>query len=389
MIKWLHANTIRRKRVLVRVDFNVPVSDGRILDDFRIKAHLPTLKTLLRNRNILILIAHIGRPDGKKIGAMSLRPAARRLSALLGRRVCFVPDPRDAELRKKIKTSAPQSVFLIENVRFWPGEKKNDRAFAKMLADLGEVFVQDAFGVIHRSESSVTGLPRFLPSFGGLLLQKELEALSPLVVKPKHPFVVIMGGAKIETKLPLIKALIKKADRVLLGGSLANTMLASLGFPVGKSKIEQSAVSELRRVAIQDGKLVMPQDVITARSLNDSHPRAKPIKEVSESEFILDIGPETIKAFAAEIKTAKTMLWNGPLGLIEKKQFAKGTLLVAKLFAASRAHKIIGGGDLASVFKKYGISSRNIHVATGGGSALSLIAGNSLPGLSALEHQSK
>lgn len=387
MIRWLDPNTISKKRVLVRVDFNVPLKKGYILDDFRIRAHMTTFKTLLKKKNTLIILTHIGKPDGKRVPSLSAKPIADRLSRLVGKKVELIANPFAASSIKNIKKSRPGSIFLIENVRFWKGEEKNDPAFAKKLARLGEVFVEDAFGAIHRPHASIIGIPRHLPSYGGLLLKKETEAIRPLTEKHRRPFIIIMGGAKISTKLGLIKDLMRKADRVLLGGALANTALAALGFPVGRSLVEKKSIAAVRKILQKNHKLLIPHDFVVSSSHLASKLFVRSAKDVGKKEVILDIGPITVQLFMREIKKAKTILWNGPLGVAEKKRLAEGTIRVAKYLARLKAYKVIGGGDLVAIFKRYGLISKVSHVATGGGAALALVAGESLVGLQALENK--
>ncbi|MFY9461788.1 MAG: phosphoglycerate kinase [Candidatus Sungiibacteriota bacterium] len=385
MIRWLGPKTLRKKRVLVRVDFNVPIEKGRILDDFRIRAHLPTLRMLLKNKNTIIILAHLGKPDGKKVPSLSLKPAAARLARLLGKNVKLVSDPFSKSAVKKIESAESGSVFLVENIRFWKGEEKTDERFAGSLARLGEVFVQDAFGVIHRPHASVVELPRLMPSYGGLLLKKEIEALKPLVNRPLRPFVVIMGGAKISTKLHLLRAFVRRADRVLIGGALANTVLAALGFPVGKSLLEKNILPMVRKIALRDRKILFPHDVIAARSPRAAKFSAKSIGDIAKDDMILDIGNDARRMFIKELKRAKTIFWNGPLGLVEKKEYALGTLAVARSLRGIRAYKVIGGGDLVAFFEKHRLAKSVSHFATGGGSSLMFIAGFSLPGMRAME----
>lgn len=385
MVRWLTKTTLHKKRVLVRVDFNVPLKDGRILDDFRIRAHLPTLKLLIGGGNTIILLAHIGKPGGKPVPALSAKPVARRLSRLLNKKIKLISNPFSNSSAKVIRSSPLGSVFLIENVRFWRGEEKNDAAFAKKLAALGEIFVQDAFGEIHRPYATMVGIPRLLPSYGGPLLQKELKALSPLRHHPLKPFVVIMGGAKISTKLQLIRDLAKRADRVLLGGALANTALKARGFKIGRSLFEPETIPEARRIVKNNKKLILPVDAIVATSPDATRTKEKTITHIGDDDFIFDIGAQTVRQFTKELKRAKTILWNGPMGITEKKQFSKGTVDIAKALRRVKAYKVVGGGDLAVLLKKYHLLKGIDHIATGGGSTMTLLSGRDLPALDALE----
>ncbi|MBI2640090.1 MAG: phosphoglycerate kinase [Candidatus Sungbacteria bacterium] len=384
-IRWIKPKNPAGKRVLVRVDFNVPIKNGKIEDDFRIKAHLPTLHALLKGQNTVIILTHIGKPAGKKIPAFSARPIARRLSKLLKRRVTLISNPFTLPAARTIKNAPAGSIFVIENLRFWNGEEKKDETFANNLSRLGDVFVQDAFGVIHRAHASITRLPFLLPSYGGLLLKKELTALKPLATNPKRPFVVIMGGVKISTKLALIRAFSQKADRVLLGGALANTILAALASPVGKSVIEKKTIPAVKRMLANGTKLVFPKDAVVASTQNARRGTKKLIADIAKTEIILDIGPETATAFIRELNRAKTIFWNGPLGFVENNAFRAGTLKVARAIHKLRCYKVIGGGDLIAFFHKRNLASRISHFATGGGSTLTLLAGKKLPGLEALK----
>lgn len=384
VIQWLSHGAPRNKRVLLRVDFNVPLKGGPVLGDFRLRAHIPTIKLLLKNGNTVVIVTHLGKPGGKRVATLSTAPLATHLSKMIGRKVVLVADPFAQSWVHMIRSAPRKSIFLLENVRFWKGEEKNTISFARGLARLGEMFVQDAFGVVHRSHASVMSLARLLPSWGGLLLESELRALRPLLQRPLRPFVVLMGGAKISTKLHLMKGFVSRAQRILLGGALANTVLAAKGFPIGRSVFEKEALPSVRRLAGKNKKLLYPHDVIVASSIGTKKISLKEIGRVGRNDYIFDIGKETTRKYSQVIKGAKTILWNGPMGLIEAPHFQKGTLSIAKAIARSGAYSVVGGGDLVPLLKKARLFSRFDHVSTGGGSMLALVAGHRLPGLDAL-----
>lgn len=384
MIRWLKKNSLQKKRVILRVDFNLPMKNGEIADDFRIHAHLPTIRALLDGKNTVIILTHVGKPNGKKIPSFSARLIAVRLSRLLKKKVEFIYDPFTPSAMKKILNAKPASVFLVENMRFWIGEEANDPKFAEKLSFLGEAFVQDAFGVIHRNHATLAVLPRFLPSYGGILLKKEIDSLSPLVRHPRRPFMIIMGGAKISTKLRLLRSFVKKADKIFLGGALANTALAAIGHRTGKSLIETGALNAAKKILMTSKNILLPKDAVVATS-RSSETEVRRVDAVQENEIIFDIGPKTRVFFAKELRRAKTIFWNGPLGFAEEKKYAIGTLALAKNLQRIHAYKVIGGGDLIAFFDKYRLQNGIAHFASGGGSTLAFLAGEKLPGLKALK----
>lgn len=383
MIRWLRTHPLKNKRVIVRVDFNVPMKGKKILDNFRIRASIPTIRLLLKSKNTVVLITHLGQPQRPHDPAFSVRPVAKHLAKLLKHPISVISDPKNTRERARITTAKLGSVFLLENIRFWPEEEKNSPAFAKMLAGFGDAFVEDAFGVIHRAHASVARLPHLLPAYGGLLLESELKNLDPLVQHPRRPFVVLMGGAKIKTKMPFIRSFLQKGDRVLIGGALANTILKVRGIPIGQSRFEPDMLREAKRIASHP-QLFLPKDARVATGKGRTTAVRK-IRAIEHNDAILDIGPETERAFAQEIRQANTVLWNGPLGLIEKKQFRHGTFAIAQSLKKSRAYIVVGGGDLVPMLERAKVIKYIDHIATGGGSTLAYITGFPLPGLEAIQ----
>ncbi|OHA06946.1 MAG: phosphoglycerate kinase [Candidatus Sungbacteria bacterium RIFCSPLOWO2_01_FULL_47_10] len=387
-LKTLHWAKLKKgMRVLVRADFNEPISHGRVMDDFRIRKTLPTIEYLLKKGCDIVLISHLGRPEGRKVKTMSLRPVARRLSKLLKQDVVFVGNPFGTDAfdgmigRKK--------VFLTENIRFWPEEEKNDFYFAKKLAALGDFFVNDAFGASHRAHASVSGIPRHLPSSAGLLLEKEITALEKLLYRHRRPFFVLLGGAKASTKIDLVRKFLKEADGVLAGGAIGNTILDGLGFSIGKSvKYEIGRKKLMRLFNIASPKLFTLRDAIVAKKIDTrSSGRLKPIGSIAADEYIVDIGVETRKYFAAVLKPARTILWNGPLGVIEAEKFSWGTLEIVKEMKKIRAYKVTGGGETIAFLKRHDLLGAFDHVSTGGGAMLEFLAGKKLPGVEALKRK--
>jgi len=379
---------LKGKRVLMRVDFNVPIKDGVISDDKRIKATLPTINYILEQGASLILMSHLGRPAGTGYEAeFSLKPVAERLSELLGRPVKFAPDCIGPEVEAMAAALQPGEVMLLENVRFYKAETKNDMKIAEALARLGDIFVNDAFGTAHRAQSSTEGVAHFLPAVAGFLMEKEVEFLSKATENPERPYVVILGGAKISDKIGVIRNLLTKADRLLIGGGMANTFLKAQGYEVGDSLVEEDALDTARELLAQAGdKLVLPVDVVVATEFsNEAMHKVVPVSGVTPGWRILDIGPETVKLFGEILKTAKTVVWNGPMGVFEMPNFAKGTFAIAELLAGLDAVTVIGGGDSASAVKKAGVASKMSHVSTGGGASLEFLEGKELPGVAALQ----
>lgn len=362
---------VANKRVLVRVDFNVPLKNNRIVDDERIRAALPTIKFLLKNKAKIILMSHLGRPKGKVVDSLRLKPVATRLSRLLKTKVKYVDC---------IDVKTPGKLTLIENLRFYPEEETNNKSFAKKLASLADLYVNDAFAVCHRKHASVHAITKYLPSYAGFLLEKEIKALTILLKKPKKPFIAIMGGAKVSSKISVLQALLKKVDALLIGGAMTFTFYKSLGYETGKSLVEADKVKMAKSLL---KKVILPVDVVVA-STTKSKPKVCSAKNIPKNAIGLDIGPETRLIYAEMIRNAKTVFWNGPLGLFEQKPFDKGTKAIAKAIASCKGITVVGGGDSVEAIKKFKLKNKFTHVSTGGGAALEFVEGKKLPGISAL-----
>ncbi len=384
--KTLRDLDVKNKRVLTRVDFNVPVKDGKVTDDTRIVASLPTIRYLVEHGAKVILMSHLGRPKGREEKS-SLRPVAARLEQLLGQPVKFAPDAIGPEVKQTIDQIKPGGVVLLENVRFYPDEEKNDPEFARKLASLGDVYVNDAFGSAHRAHASTEGVAKYLPAVGGLLMEKELNYLGQALASPAHPFVAILGGAKVSDKIKVIESLLPKVDSLLIGGGMANTFFAAKGLNVGESLVENDKLDVAKGLLQKGGsKLVLPVDVVVADKF-DANAQSKVVSadQVPAGWRILDIGPKTIQAFEKVLSTAKTVVWNGPLGVFEMPPFAKGTIEIAKRLANSNATTIIGGGDSAAAVEQAGVADKMTHISTGGGASLEFLEGRTLPGVAALQ----
>ncbi len=379
------------KRVLIRVDFNVPVKDGNVTDATRVRAAIPTLKYILEQKpRYIALLSHLGRPKGEANPAFSLKPVVAVLAELLGVDVAFAEDCV-GDVATQAAAALPEGgVLLLENTRFHVTEKKNDPEFAAQLAQLGDVYVNDAFGSAHRAHASTEGVTQHLPAVGGFLMQKELDYLVNAVTAPEHPFVAILGGAKVSDKIAVIEALLTKCDKLLIGGGMANTFFAAQGYAMGDSLVEADAV-ETAKMLIEKGsaKLVLPDKVVIADAF-DNDAASKVINaadDVPEGWRILDVAPETVEKFRAALADAKTVVWNGPMGVFEMDNFAKGTFQVAEILAESSATTIIGGGDSAAAVQQAGLAERMSHISTGGGASLELLEGKALPGVVALNDQ--
>jgi len=375
------------KKVLVRVDFNVPLKDGKVEDDTRIRAALPTIEYLLEHKAAVILCSHLGRPKGGPDPKFSLKPVAEYLAEVMGKPVAFADDCIGPAAEAAAKALKPGQVLVLENTRFHPEEEKNDMELAKGMASLAEIFVNDAFGTAHRAHSSTEGVTHFLPAVSGFLLEKEIRYLGAAVAEPKRPFVAIMGGAKISDKIGVIRNLLKKADLILIGGGMANTFLKAKGFEMADSLVEEGSI-ELAKELIAEGgdKLCLPVDMVLADKFDaDAAWKEMPVGDVPAGWRILDVGPKTIEAYAAEIKKAGTVVWNGPMGVFEFPKFAEGTFGIAKAVAASGAVSIIGGGESVDAVKKSGVADKITHISTGGGASLEMLEGLVLPGVAALQ----
>jgi len=375
------------KRALVRCDFNVPLDkDLHITDDRRIREAIPTIKYLLDHGAVVILCSHLGRPKAKPQDDLRLAPVAARLSELLGKRVQMLPDSVGPEVEAAVKAARPGDVLLLENLRFHGEEEKNDPAHAKALAALGDVFVNDAFGAAHRAHASTAGVAAYLPAVAGFLMEKELDYLGSALENPERPFVAILGGAKISDKIAVVENLLAKADEILIGGGMANTFLKAKGYEMGDSLVEPEAVAMASELLQKGGgRLLLPVDAVVAdRFAADAARKVVPVDKVEPGWRILDIGPQTVALYAQRIARAKTIVWNGTMGVFEMDPFAVGTFEVARAVANSSAKSIVGGGDSAAAVEKAGLASRITHISTGGGASLEFLEGKELPGVKAL-----
>jgi phosphoglycerate kinase len=378
---------VKGKKVLVRVDFNVPLKDGGVGDDTRIRAALPTIQYLLDNGAAVILCSHLGRPKGGPDPKYSMKPVADYLGGLLKKPVAFAADCIGPDAEAAAKILKPGEVLLLENTRFHPEEEKNDMGMAKQLASLADLFVNDAFGTAHRAHASTEGVTHFLPGVAGFLLEKEIKYLGQAVAEPKRPFVTIMGGAKISDKIGVIKNLLSKADAILIGGGMANTFFKAEGYPVADSLVEDEALETAKELLkIGGSKLRLPVDVVLGDKFDaEAATKTIAVGPIPDGWRILDIGPETIKAYGKVIEAAGTVVWNGPMGVFEFPKFAVGTYGIAKEVAASKAISIIGGGDSVAAIQESGLSDKITHISTGGGASLEMLEGLELPGVAALQ----
>lgn len=391
--KTLEDFDVNGKRVLVRVDFNVPMDEQcRITDDTRIKAALSTIKYLSEHKAKVILASHLGRPKGKVNSKYSLAPVAKRLSELIGKNVTMARDCIGEPAEEAVAAMKPGDIVLLENVRFHAEEEKNDREFARKLASLAEIYINDAFGTAHRAHASTAGVAEFLPAGAGYLMQREIEVMGKALENPERPFVAILGGAKVGDKIGVIKNLLTKVDSLLIGGGMAYTFLKSQGYEIGKSLLEEDKI-ELASDILKQAKerkvnLLLPEDVVVAAELKEGVPfKTVPINSIPKDLMGVDIGEKTREKFAKVIKKAKTVVWNGPMGVFEISQFAKGTLEVAKAMAESDAVTIIGGGDSAAAVEQLGYAEAMTHISTGGGASLEFLEGKELPGVAVLNYR--
>ncbi len=384
-MKFLKDIEVAQKRVLVRVDFNVSLdAAGRVVDDFRLRATLPTIQYLKARGAKIILLAHLGRPKDKD--KFSLKPIVEKLSELLSQKVKLAPDCVGEEIKIMAQELKSGEILMLENLRWHPEEEKNDTFFAKQLAALGEVYINDAFGVSHRTHASVAAITQFLPSGAGLLLAKEVDNLTRVRDNPEHPLCAVIGGAKISTKIKLIQSFLNKAEDVILGGALANTMLHAKGIAIGRSFTETIDLPDLKNLEITSSKIHLPLDAVLCENQEGTGAfRIGAVGSTGEQELILDIGPDSQKMFAGIIARAKMVVWNGPMGLFESKSFDGGTISVAQAIVASGAYSVVGGGETVAFLEKLGFIDKFSFVSTGGGAMMEFLSGEKLPGVEALD----
>lgn len=376
------------KRVLMRVDFNVPLEDGSITDDARIRKAVPSIQHVIDNGGKLILMSHLGRPKGKVKEDCRLAPCAKRLSELLGKEVEMAPDCIGLEVEAMLETMEPGNVVLLENLRFHPEEEDNEVGFATALAKLGDVYVSDAFGAVHRAHASIEGVTHHLQAAAGFLLQKEIEYLGGTLADPKRPFVTILGGAKVADKIKVIDNLLEKVDAIIICGGMAYTFLKAQGLAVGSSKLEEESLdyarSLLETAKAKGVDIVLPVDNVIADDFAETANTKIVEGDIEDGWMGLDVGPKAIEAFVARLRDAGTVVWNGPAGVFEMEPFRKGTEAIAKALAESSATTIVGGGDTAAAIDMFGLEDKMSHVSTGGGASLEFLEGKELPGIAAL-----
>ena len=383
---------VKGRKVIERCDFNVPMADGKITDDTRITSSLPTINYLLDQGAAVILMSHMGRPKGKADMNYTLKPVADRLSALLGRQVMFIssPDVVDDKVKAAAAALKPGQVMLLENVRFRKEETDNDPEFAKELASMADIYVNDAFGTAHRAHASTAGIASYLPSVSGFLIEKEIRFLGDAVNDPARPFVAIMGGAKVSDKIPVIENLLTKVDTIMIGGGMAYTFFKAMGLEIGTSILDEESIGlagDLLEKAEKSGvKLLLPADVVCAGEFsNDAPARICSREDIPADMMGMDIGPETVRIYSAEIEKASTVVWNGPMGVFEMENFARGTRSIAEALSRCSGVTIIGGGDSAAAVEHFGLAGKMTHISTGGGASLEFLEGKELPGVAVLE----
>jgi len=383
---------VKGKKVLLRCDLNVPVnSKGIVSDDFRIRKSIPTIEYLRSSGAKIIIISHLGQPKEKDL-RFSLRPAARKLWELIKGKITFVPETIGMNVEREIKRMNDGDVLVLENLRFFKGEESNDDRFAKELSSLGDMFVQDGFGVCHRAHASVVGIPKYIPSYPGFLLENEIRVLSDVLVSPERPLVSIIGGVKIGTKIKVIEKLLEKSDYLLLGGKIANALLVAKGICVKDSltEDEEDLMELVKSIDLTNPKIHLPVDgVMGLINFDEDYSRVGAVGTLRREEGIYDIGPETIEKYRSIISEAKTIIWNGPLGWFEKEEFSKGTLEIARIISQGINFSAVGGGETVDAIQKLGIEDKIEYISTGGGAMLDFLGGKDLPGINALEENSK
>lgn len=394
-MKTLKDVNLKGKRVVLRCDLNVPFSSGgNIADDSRIKRILPTIEFLIANEAKIIIIGHFGRPwnDSRfpRKNALkreySLRPVCDYLSGLVNRPIKFLEDCLDEKSARETLEMKEKEIIMFENIRFYIEEKENDSAFAEKISKLGDIFVNEAFAASHREHASIVSLPKYLPSCAGFLFEEELDKLSEVIKSPKRPLIVIIGGVKLETKMPMIINLLDKADHILIGGQIANSILAAKGIAIGKFILNSKFEKDIDKIKLTDPKIHLPVDgVVSLSAIDEDYMRVAAVGKVRREEECFDIGPETINLFSDIIRTANTIIWNGPLGFYEHEKFAKGSLAIAESILKSHAFSLIGGGETLALLGKHGIKEKFDYVSTGGGAMLDFLSGKKLPGVIALE----
>jgi len=377
---------LKGKRVLMRVDFNVPMQDGKVTDDKRIKASLPTIQYVLDQGASVILMSHLGRPKDGPDPEFSLKAAAEVLAGHLGRPVKMAPDCVGPEVEAMAKALQPGEVLMLENTRFHAGEEKNDLELAKQLAALGDVYVNDAFGSAHRAHASTEGVARFLPAVSGFLMEQELEYLGRATSNPEHPYIAILGGAKISDKILVVENLLSKCDKLIIGGGMANTFLAAKGYNMQDSLVEAEAIETAKGIlAKYADKIILPVDAVIADKFDaEANTQVVDVDKIPAGWRVMDVGPKTLAAYKEALQGARLIVWNGPVGVFEMPKFAEGTFTLARMLAESGATTVIGGGDSASAVKKAGVAKQMTHVSTGGGASLEFLEGKELPGVAAL-----